>query len=129
MAVGLRAEQAGEKAGLLLAVEIGSEAIQDRHRLRLIRVRLQFVRGKESFIAAGNGRHRNFVIPAKAGISGPEITALLHETPAFAGVTASRQTARSTSIFLVSAIALAGRSEERRVGKECVSTCRSRWSP
>src|SRR3546814_15065658 len=24
---------------------------------------------------------------------------------------------------------LAFRSEERRVGKECVSTCRSRWSP
>src|SRR3546814_13113292 len=25
--------------------------------------------------------------------------------------------------------ALQQRSEERRVGKECVSTCRSRWSP
>src|SRR3546814_12801396 len=25
--------------------------------------------------------------------------------------------------------ALLARSEERRVGKECVSTCRSRWSP
>src|SRR3546814_14405145 len=25
--------------------------------------------------------------------------------------------------------ACTGRSEERRVGKECVSTCRSRWSP
>src|SRR3546814_14537519 len=25
--------------------------------------------------------------------------------------------------------AFTGRSEERRVGKECVSTCRSRWSP
>src|SRR3546814_15249000 len=25
--------------------------------------------------------------------------------------------------------ALSSRSEERRVGKECVSTCRSRWSP
>src|SRR3546814_13790481 len=25
--------------------------------------------------------------------------------------------------------ALESRSEERRVGKECVSTCRSRWSP
>src|SRR3546814_12201114 len=25
--------------------------------------------------------------------------------------------------------AVNGRSEERRVGKECVSTCRSRWSP
>src|SRR3546814_10073570 len=24
---------------------------------------------------------------------------------------------------------VASRSEERRVGKECVSTCRSRWSP
>jgi hypothetical protein len=27
------------------------------------------------------------VIPAKAGISGPEVTARLQETPAFAGVT------------------------------------------
>src|SRR3546814_13554217 len=26
-------------------------------------------------------------------------------------------------------LALRYRSEERRVGKECVSTCRSRWSP
>src|SRR3546814_14555660 len=26
-------------------------------------------------------------------------------------------------------VALEGRSEERRVGKECVSTCRTRWSP
>src|SRR3546814_3519438 len=32
---------------------------------------------------------------------------------------------------MASAFADAGeiRSEERRVGKECVSTCRSRWSP
>src|SRR3546814_11932468 len=27
------------------------------------------------------------------------------------------------------AAALAGRSEERRVGKECVRTCRFRWAP
>src|SRR3546814_4678486 len=27
------------------------------------------------------------------------------------------------------ALAKVSRSEERRVGKECVSTCRSRWSP
>src|SRR3546814_19637956 len=32
--------------------------------------------------------------------------------------------------LIISAIeAAVGRSEERRVGKECVSTCRSRWSP
>src|SRR3546814_3408509 len=32
------------------------------------------------------------------------------------------------SISFVGLLALA-RSEERRVGKECVSTCRSRWLP
>src|SRR3546814_15779838 len=30
---------------------------------------------------------------------------------------------------LVSNHGLGGRSEERRVGQECASTCRSRWSP
>src|SRR3546814_16408984 len=28
-----------------------------------------------------------------------------------------------------SVVEITSRSEERRVGKECVSTCRSRWSP
>src|SRR3546814_14708403 len=32
-------------------------------------------------------------------------------------------------ILLFGESADAGRSEERRVGKECVSTCRYRWSP
>ena len=31
--------------------------------------------------------------------------------------------------LILGAIALVERSEERRVGKECVSLCRSRWSP
>src|SRR3546814_11345391 len=31
--------------------------------------------------------------------------------------------------LLVQPIDTAARSEERRVGKECGSTCRSRWSP
>src|SRR3546814_11850990 len=34
----------------------------------------------------------------------------------------------STSIIALVRLMVA-RSEERRVGKECVSTCRSRWSP
>src|SRR3546814_18830790 len=38
--------------------------------------------------------------------------------------------ARHILSFLRPAIVnLLARSEERRVGKECVSTCRSRWSP
>src|SRR3546814_13559919 len=31
-------------------------------------------------------------------------------------------------VFAKDAVVLVKRSEERRVGKECVSTCRSRWS-
>src|SRR3546814_16620975 len=32
-------------------------------------------------------------------------------------------------LFTITKANMAKRSEERRVGKECVSTCRSRWSP
>src|SRR3546814_4410506 len=33
------------------------------------------------------------------------------------------------AVGFVLGVAIQHRSEERRVGKECVSTCRSRWSP
>src|SRR3546814_10557946 len=36
---------------------------------------------------------------------------------------------RPVEIMLPIALPERQRSEERRVGKECVSTCRSRWSP
>src|SRR3546814_14972533 len=36
---------------------------------------------------------------------------------------------RKIAFFLGAREAFEHRSEERRVGKECVSTCRSRWSP
>src|SRR3546814_17795361 len=35
----------------------------------------------------------------------------------------------STGSLAIDMASGVGRSEERRVGKECVSTCRSRWSP
>src|SRR3546814_15629684 len=34
-----------------------------------------------------------------------------------------------SSLYVPGLPALSRRSEERRVGKECVSTCSSRWSP
>src|SRR3546814_13418252 len=44
-------------------------------------------------------------------------------TPGFFGLGGVQQgEVKRTRLILV-------RSEERRVGKECVSTCRSRWSP
>src|SRR3546814_18593083 len=36
---------------------------------------------------------------------------------------------RNRQVIARKVIPLGDRSEERRVGKECVSTCRSRWSP
>src|SRR3546814_11884922 len=36
---------------------------------------------------------------------------------------------REETLALADRFRDAGRSEERRVGKECVSTCRYRWSP
>ena len=43
------------------------------------------------------------------------------------GVTTVFITLPNTKIELIAP--LGDRSEERRVGKECQSTCRSRWSP
>ena len=37
---------------------------------------------------------------------------------------------KDTTLYkIVGSEVISSRSEERRVGKECVSTCRSRWSP
>src|SRR3546814_14865482 len=35
----------------------------------------------------------------------------------------------ATQVLPEEIVSIGERSEERRVGKECVSTCRSRWSP
>src|SRR3546814_1534251 len=47
------------------------------------------------------------------------------------GFLADKGSAPARRVFLGCSLraAAAFRSEERRVGKECVSTCRSRWSP
>src|SRR3546814_16667047 len=52
------------------------------------------------------------------------ILAVLRSAPMFTGETLDFLEPRDDAFF-----AWAARSEERRVGKECVRTCRSRWSP
>src|SRR3546814_13897719 len=47
----------------------------------------------------------------------------------FSGTANNKTRAISVSGTAVPAFVLNTRSEERRVGKQCVSTCRSRWSP
>src|SRR3546814_16139361 len=50
-------------------------------------------------------------------------------TEALAKAVAEGAQAAGAEVRLRRARELVSRSEERRVGKECVSTCRSRWSP
>src|SRR3546814_17111014 len=63
---------------------------------------------------------------AQSGIEGRRVLRISREAvdPAFVGKSVVRQAVPSTE-----AVGALDRSEERRVGKECVSTCRSRWSP
>src|SRR3546814_17437822 len=51
-----------------------------------------------------------------------------HEAERFVGMTRRVQRLQHDDTD-ADALAISQRSEERRVGKECVSTCRSRWSP
>src|SRR3546814_11434408 len=44
-------------------------------------------------------------------------------------VLASHQASDEAVLRHLGAVLADDRSDERRVGKECVSTCRSRWSP
>src|SRR3546814_19639038 len=55
------------------------------------------------------------------GITRPRAPTHLHMPPGFLHV--SDRTARGLHARM------SDRSEERRVGKECVSSCRTRWSP
>src|SRR3546814_10312579 len=61
-----------------------------------------------------------FCLFGMAAIAGPAFASPVQWTisEASSGVTVSHQGSSKAAV----------RSEERRVGKECVSTCRSRWS-
>src|SRR3546814_3166376 len=77
---------------------------------------------------------RNASVPPQSrGLGGGSpILELLSALPRQMGGSLSRE-ARTTVTSCRSPISYGDnsplRSEERRVGKECVSTCRSRWSP
>src|SRR3546814_7933758 len=49
--------------------------------------------------------------------------------PRFRSQTAAAETDTIAAIYAADIPLEKPRSEERRVGKECVSTCRTRWSP
>src|SRR3546814_15055489 len=83
---------------------------------------------------AGNG---DFVVAALARIpmAANDVETAVHRVRGYEFHPGAAKTARAAVTNHLIArgwnggIASSARSEERRVGKECVSTCRSRWSP
>ena len=57
-----------------------------------------------------------------------EISFIIHDLDRI-GLIGVNGTGKTTLLDVLSGRSSMARSEERRVGKECVSTCRSRWSP
>src|SRR3546814_11142707 len=63
----------------------------------------------------------------QVGAGRPEVDCAVHAEPVGAAAAQCVLEGSGSSLSFVGEEPL--RSEERRVGKECVSTCRSRWSP
>src|SRR3546814_15295791 len=79
-------------------------------------------------------RHPHRMTIAHSTLQAPALPRLakLLDSRAFLSFTFMLPAAVLLLVFLAYPLGLGvwlGRSEERRVGKECVSTCRSRWSP
>src|SRR3546814_19909218 len=66
-------------------------------------------------------------LPAGGGFQATATVMVSESQTAIAAIGYSTQKKTASQEALVRV--LCKRSEERRVGKECVSTCRSRWSP
>src|SRR3546814_16742626 len=80
---------------------------------------VQFIRGVTVGLVA-------IILVASAGIDGIRMMSVLGGFPALFVITGA---ALSLVVLTVRGRRTALRSEGRRVGKERVSTCRSRWSP
>src|SRR3546814_20532179 len=75
------------------------------------------------FAARIDGAERTGFLPAVVAVLVQLVASALTS-----GLSSSIAISAIVSI-IVGSFVYAFRSEERRVGKECVSTCRSRWSP
>src|SRR3546814_15385319 len=98
IAMGTGTDVAMESAGVTL---VRGDLLGVAQAIRLSRAAMRNIRQNLIFAFGYN----TIGIPIAAGVLFPAFGLLLHPM-----------------------IAAAARSEERRVGKECVSTCRSRWS-
>src|SRR3546814_13415600 len=75
--------------------------------------------------------HRPTTPPRRIGLFGRLIygNAASQNLAISASMTLCRRDELDATVAMLGVVPGDERSEERRVGKECVSTCRSRWSP
>src|SRR3546814_14545633 len=78
---------------------------------------------RSTFLAAYDQWHGHIV---QGGKLGQQMVELINKTQAAIAQLAALRFIQAGGGF---ALDVYRRSAERRVGKECVSTCRSRWSP
>src|SRR3546814_10993433 len=85
--------------------------------------------GKPIILSVGYGACRWCHVMANEGFEDELSAGLMNE--GFVNIKVDREERPDLDAIYQAALHMMGeqRSEERRVGKECVSTCRSRWSP
>src|SRR3546814_14274878 len=92
---------------------------------------LAVVADRQDEVAVGTGHHLvghdvgMLAALALGDLAGGQVVEALVGEPGDLGV----EQAEVDALAEAGHAAIVQRSEERRVGKECVSTCRSRWSP
>src|SRR3546814_19533724 len=103
--------------------DVCSSDLHVTHRLRQIRL---------------VGRFAEFFGPGVAALSAGERAVVANMAPEYGSSTGHFPVDEATLTYLretgrsegqIALVRDTMRSEKRRVGKECVSTCRSRWSP
>src|SRR3546814_14700777 len=110
IAMGTGTDVAMESAGVTL---VRGDLLGVAQAIRLSRAAMRNIRQNLIFAFGYN----TIGIPIAAGVLFPAFGLLLNPMIAAAAMS------------LISVSVIANRSEERRVGKECVSKCRSRWVP
>src|SRR3546814_17348306 len=84
----------------------------------------------ETYVSLSSQNCPNVVLALNLmSIISPRIKHVAIDGALFQDEVDARQIMSVPTMYLNGEVFGQGRSEERRVGKECVSTCRSRWSP
>ena len=105
---------------------------QNGKRLVFIEASAALQKGEKIGLVGPNGAGKTTLFRMITGQEEPDEGQILVDrgvSIGFFSQDVGEMTGRSAVAEVMDGAGAVSRSEERRVGKECVSTCRSRWSP